>query len=253
MCYNDDGDIMYIINYKPKDMKKIDYNFLSQIEQKIFSKEYITSDELDYFLLSLVYRVRIGVGGNLLSPCVNTCDIAQSMISSYLNRLGVLNHPCMTQNVIVRDIVGHNFVTAHFYVKGEEQLFLIDPTYQQFLLKEDCSKDKIFYYDGQMLIKPSPGFYIKEENYPLIETFINQGYYRLNDEFIEIYGNSFYNTKLGRLVNPFEFKTIPGKIYQKTFIKGNEKLSLDDDKLKNVGLFIPLSIDIKDNELKKEL
>ena len=243
---------MYIINYNPKNIKNIDYHFLAQIEQKIFNRESISGDELNYFLISLVYRVRNSVGGDILSPCINTCDIAQSMISSYLNRLGILNHPCMTQNVIMQDIVGHNFITAHFFVEGEEQIYLIDPTYQQFLLKEECSKDKILYYEGQMLIKPSPGFYVKKEDYPIIEMFISQGYYPLTEQFVEIYGNSFYNTKLGRVVNPFDFKTIPGKIYYKTFIRGDEPLSMDDEKLKETGLFIPLSIDIKDYN-KKEL
>lgn len=244
ICYNIIGDDMYIIDYNPKDIKRIDFNILGQIEYKLLNKESLTEDELNYFLTVLTYRVRLALAGTLYSPCVNTCDKAQSVICDYLNMLGVNNHSCMTINVIVSDIVGHSFVTAHFIVNGVERIYLIDPTYQQFLLKSECSKDKILYQEKQFLIKPAPGYYIKEEDYPIVAEFISNGYAELTKEFATIYGDSFYNTQLGRVPTLFEHKSMPGNIYIKTFIKGNENLSLDSEKLKKEGLKLHLSTDL---------
>lgn len=239
---------MYIIDYQPKNLKKIDFDMLGQIEYKLLNKESLSEDELNYLLTTLVYRVRLGVGDSIFSPCVNMCDIAQSIICDYLNKLEVINHPCMTQKVIVSEIVGHNFVTAHFNVNGEEKIYLIDPTYQQFLLKSECSKDKFFYYDNQVLIKPAPGYYIKTDDYPIVSDFISKGYYELTKGFAAIYGDSFYNTKLGKVPNMHEYKSMPGNIYIKTFITGEEKLSMSLDDLKDSSLEIHLSVESSKNK-----
>lgn len=253
ICYNIFGDKMYIVDYKPKDVKRIDFNVLGQIEYKILNNETLTNDEVNYLLTVLVYRVRLGISDSLDSPCINMCDTAQSIICSYLNKLGIVNNPCMTQNVIVSEIVGHSFVTARFNVNGEEKIYLIDPTYQQFLLKDECSKDKFFYHKNQVLTKPAPGYYLKEEEYPAIKEFISSGYTELTNEFAAIYGNSFYNTKLGKVPNLYEYKSMTGNIYIKTFTKGNEKLSMSLNDLKGSGLDIHLSVDLVGDKIKNNL
>lgn len=253
ICYNIVGDKMYIIEYNPKDIKPIDFNVLGQKEYKILNNEDLSEDEVNYFLTALAYRVRLGIGETLYSPCINMCDISQAIICNYLNKLGVANHPCMTQNTIVSNITGHSFVTAQIKVNGKDKVYLIDPTYQQFLLKSECGKDKIFYHDGQVLIKPSPGYYLKEEEYPIIENFISRGFSELTEEFAAIYGNSFYNTKLGRVPNPHEYKSMPGSIYIKTFTKGNEKLSMSNLELKEASLEIHLSTDLVEDKIKNNL
>lgn len=253
ICYNIIGDMMYIIDYSPKDIKSIDFNVLGQIEYKILNNEDLSEDEVNYFLTVLVYRVRLGIGEVLNSPCINMCDTAQSIICNYLTKLNIINHPCMTQNAIVSDIVGHSFVTANFNVNGKVKIYLIDPTYQQFLLNEECSKDKFFYHNGQILIKPAPGYYLKEEDYSIVKNFISNGFCELTKEFAEIYGNSFYNTKLGRVPNPYEYKSMPGNIYIKTFTTGNEKLSMSSLDLKESSLEIHLSTDLVEDKIKNNL
>lgn len=253
ICYNINGDNMYIIDYNPKNIKNIDFDLLGQIEYKLLNKESLTEEELTYFLTVLSYRVRLSLSNNIFSPCLNMCDKAQSIICDYLNKLDVRNHPCMTINAIVSDIVGHSFVTAHFSVNGVEKIYLVDPTYQQFLLKEDCSEDKFFYHENQFLIKPAPGYYIKSENYSAVSEFISRGYNELTREFAEIYGDSFYNTKLGRVPGVFEYKSMTGNIYIKTFTKGNEQLSLDSKSLKDLGLELHLSTDLNINKTKNNL
>ena len=184
------------------------------------------------------------VGRTLSDPCINKCDTVQSMIVSYLNRLGVTTHPCATQNVITNGITGHSFLTAEF--NSDKKTYLIDPTYQQFLLKENCNESKFFHHQGITLLKPDPGYYVKEEDYPLLTSFVNNGFGELTPELAKMYGDSFYNTKQGTLEIDKSFKTISGNIYINSFNKGKENLSKDDETLKVEELFIELKSIEKD-------
>lgn len=227
---------MYIIDYSPKKIG-VDNNLLSQIEEKVINKQEVTDLEIQYLLTYLTYTSRKRVGKTISDPCLNKCDTVQSMITSYLNRLGVTTHLCTTQNVITNGIVGHSFLTADFNGKS----YLIDPTYQQFLLSQNCNESKFFHHQGVTILKPDPGYYIKEENKPLLEGFVNNGFGLLTEELAQMYGDSFYNTKQGTLAIDKSFKTIPGANYISAFQSGNEKQSKDDNRLKEKELFIELA------------
>ena len=242
---------MFIIDYNPKTFKGMSDSLVSIIEEKIQNKENLTKMEIEYLLTYLSFVSRKLIGKNMSDPCINKCDRAQSMISSYLNRLGVVNHPCATHKVITNGITGHSFLTAEFMIDGENTTYLVDPTYQQFLLKENCNDSKFFEHQGITLLKPDPGYYIKEENYPLLETFVNSGFIELTDEIAKMYGDSFYNTKQGTLSIDKSFKTLPGSVYINAFKKGNEILSKTDEDLKEEEIFIELQNkeNIKDKSL----
>lgn len=237
---------MYIIDYDPKMMDRIDDTLLSVIEEKIINKQNISNLEIEYLLTYLSYISRKMVGRSLNDACINKCDTVQSMIVSYLTRLGVTTHPCATQNVITNGIVGHSFLTAEFTCDNKNKTYLIDPTYQQFLLKENCNDSKFFHHQGITLLKPDPGYYIKPEDYELLTNFVNNGFSELTDEIAKMYGDSFYNTKQGTLERDKSFKTISGNIYINSFNKGNEKLSKNDETLKEEELFIELKSSEKD-------
>lgn len=237
---------MYIIDYSPKVLDKVDDTLLAVIEQKLMNKQNITDMEIKYLLTYLSYTSRKMVGRTISDPCINKCDTVQSMIASYLNRLGVNTHPCATQNVITSGITGHSFLTADFISDGKERTYLIDPTYQQFLLKENCNDSKFFHHQGITLLKPDPGYYVKPEDYQLLEGLVNNGFSLLTSEIAKMYGDSFYNTKQGTLEIDKSFKTIPGDIYINSFSKGKEKLSKDDSALKEEELFIELKSEEKD-------
>ena len=80
---------MYIIDYNPKMMDRIDDTLLSVIEEKIINKQNISNLEIEYLLTYLSYISRKMVGRSLNDACINKCDTVQSMIVSYLTRLGV--------------------------------------------------------------------------------------------------------------------------------------------------------------------
>ena len=241
---------MYVINYSPFVIYNEDENFLAVIERKLLNSEPLNEHEVKFFLTDLCYQTRKLLTRNIKDACTNKCDTAQSMISSYLTRLQVPNHPCATQNVIVSGITGHSFLTATINVGGTNTNYLIDPTYQQFLLQDKCTEKNYFSHQGIDLLKPDPGYYIKEEDKSTIEEFTNRGYAVLTDELAQIYGDSFYNTKQGTLSKDRAFKTMPGSVYINAFLKGHEKLSKSDEQLKEEEIY--LEEKVKEEDYIKE-
>lgn len=242
---------MYIVNYNPFVIYNNDENFIAQLERKILDNKSLNENEVKYFLTNLCYQVRKLLTRNIKDSCTNKCDTAQSMISSYFNRLNIENHPCTTQHEIIPAVVGHSFLTAKIKVDDQFVNYLIDPTYQQFLLEEKCKEEKYFSHSNIDILKPDPGYYIKEEDKSLVEEFVNRGYGLLDEKLAQIYGDSFYNTKQGTISTDRKRKSMPGSAYLNSFLKGDAKLSKDDETLKQEEIFLELVIKKEDYQKEK--
>ena len=93
------------------------------------------------------------------------------------------------------------------------------------------------------ILTPDPGYFIKEEDMQIVNILLSKGYIELNEDFARIYGDSFLNTKRG--YNDINvYKTIPGKVYINSFIKGNEKIQNSEETLENLGLNLELFKDM---------
>ena len=222
----------YIIDSEPKEVN-IEEEIINELEYKIKENQPLTEEEIQIFLDNLIYQTRTKFTKDLKEYSFEfKCDTAISIISHYLNELNVINHPCQTQQQITDHIEGHSFLTAEFNVNNQIIPYLIDPTYRQFFLKEKCSESAFIYYQGKIIIRnPAPGYYIKENDKEITSQFLKDGYTVLDENIARIYGDSFYNTKVGTKVEEDTFQSLPGSIYINSFLKGKDKLSKTKDEL----------------------
>lgn len=224
----------YIIESKPNKIE-INYDFISTIEKNLEENIPLTKEETNYFLDYLVYATRTKLTNDLDNYSFEwKCDTAISIIGNYLNNLNVPYNVCDTQKVITQGITGHTFMVVKLNTEDGIINYLVDPTYRQFFIKDNCTKDKYVLINGVYIITPSPGYFIKDEDKNIIKTFLQKGYSVLDHNIARIYADSFYNTKVG--MNDTTFRSIPGSIYINSFLKGNSTLSKTEDELQDLSL-----------------
>ena len=73
--------------------------------------------------------------------------------------------------------------------------------------------------------------FIKENDKEITSQFLKDGYRILDENIARIYGDSFYNTKVGTKVEEDTFQSLSGSIYINSFLKGKDKLSKTKDEL----------------------
>ena len=113
----------YIINFRPYQVEEIDKEYMAYIEYKILNNESLTKEEVSIFLKIITYLVRYKINKNLDNYDYK-CDLAQSILYHYFNKLNIPITLAMTQNVITSDIVGHSFTIIKLNVEGKMLNFL---------------------------------------------------------------------------------------------------------------------------------
>lgn len=182
------------------------------IEEKLLNNEILSDEEVYIFLDYIICSIKEIVKDD---KYINKCDLVQGIIGRYLNKLNVINYPCITNKCIMPNVIGHSFIIATINNKN----YIIDPTFIQF---KYLSTDDL--YINHLRVKSkSPYYYAININKELTNTLINKGYIILNEETGYFYGNSFYNT-LTNIYDNYILNNINGKIYVNSFLKGNEIL-----------------------------
>lgn len=223
----------FIMKSTPKTVD-IDSKVIKEIEKKVESNTPLSIEEVNLFLDNICYLTRCKFTSDFENYSFEfKCDTAQAIITYYLNDLGVETHPCMTQNVITNDIVGHSFLVARLNVMGMLIPYLIDPTYRQFFTSE---KNNYLTNNSMIIRTPDPGYFIKDEDKEEVERLLIDGYHILDENMARIYGDSFYNTKTGYTTK--DYKSINGNIYLNSFTKGHEPISKTKDELLEEDLLI---------------
>lgn len=223
----------FIMKSTPKTVD-IDSKVIKEIEKKVESNTPLSIEEVNLFLDNICYLTRCKFTSDFENYSFEfKCDTAQAIITYYLNDLGVETHPCMTQNVITNDIVGHSFLVARLNVMGMLIPYLIDPTYRQFFTSE---KNNYLTNNSMIIRTPDPGYFIKDEDKEEVERLLIDGYHILDENMARIYGDSFYNTKTGYTTK--DYKSINGNIYLNSFTKGHEPLSKTKEELESEDLRI---------------
>ena len=226
----------YIIENKPLNIE-FENSVISEIEDKIINKFDVTQEELSLLLDYICQEVRYKFTTDIENfSYENKCDKAQAILSYYFDDLGIKYYPCMTQHVITNDIVGHSFLVIEIEINGNIVHYLIDPTFRQFLISEKCNEKNYIEHNNMILKTPDPGYFIKDEDISKLIPFIVKGYEILSDDFAQIYGDLFYNTKTGYTTK--EHKSMNGNVYKNSFIKGHERLSLTRSELEENDLLI---------------
>ncbi len=228
----------YIVDFKPYTNPNFDIDYLASIESKISNGTSITENEAEVFLQNVSYLVRY-----LINPQMDNydlkCDLAQSIICDYFNRIGGKIIPCTTQETISEYVEGHNFSIVKLNVEGEEKPYLLDPTYIQFFKKDKCQYNNYFFYPlknpDRVLLTPNPGYFIQEEDKDAAGFLLKYGYIELTKEYARMYGDSFYNTRTGVDARDLSFQSISGNIYINSFEKGNAQLSKSPEELSQMN------------------
>lgn len=230
-----------IFNVQVYVLDDVNLDIISDIEEKIINNIAISDEEVDYFLSYLCFKVReklsLKKSKDILdNKFTNQCDTAQSMIYYYLNELNVFNVPVNTHEVLDGGL-GHSFIVAHI----QDDYYLLDPTYNQFFDLKKCSSDNFMIRDDSIIIKtPDPGYFVSEyslEDQKTIKDLLKNGYMKIDNNNIRLYGESFYKTKTGVSEANLKVKNF-GVIYLKWFLKSKANVSLSQDLLEASGLLI---------------
>ena len=101
--------------------------------------------------------------------------------------------PFEVQNILDCDVHGHSILI----LEDEEEIYLIDPSYSQFFLKENCHEDKyLINQEKQMvLLTPDPGYYYlnNPHHINIARRIMEKGFIKLNQNTAKVYFDSFIN------------------------------------------------------------
>lgn len=186
-----------------------------EIEQKLKNKEYLTEEEIDFFLSYTCNYVCNIVNHPTYE---NTCDTIQGIVGRYFNKLGIKINPCITNKCISPYVNGHSFIVATFQ-NGEH--YLIDPSFIQFLILDNYYED--LYINHFKVKAKSPFYYAKQINEKLLLKFLKNGFHKLTPEFIFMYGNAFYKTSTN-ISDTTILEDIPSQVLLSNFLNGKEEL-----------------------------
>ena len=105
----------YIMDFNPIIAEEVNNDEMALIEGKIKQGKSLSEEEVINFLDTIIYITRKKINSKM-DDFSWKCDLAQSILCHYLNKIGCPNFPCMTQSAITNDIEGHSFVTIMLMV-----------------------------------------------------------------------------------------------------------------------------------------
>ena len=202
---------------------KPNLNLVQKIEQKILNKEIISDEEIISLLNYIVYltAIKLKQEHNIdltTSPMINMCDTVTNIAGFLLEQLGIDIRYLETQQVISSSATGHSFLIANIQ---ENNTYLIDLSYRQFFLKENCSMSKFQKIGNLVIISPDPGYYyeVNREDREVAITILEHGYIKLTEHTAKVYCDSFNTTKRGYKDTSFSTTNISGSIYLSSLLK----------------------------------
>lgn len=162
---------------------------------------------------------------SLLDCIINHCDSLENIIE-VLNRFNVKFIKIIdTQKLISNQAESHAALLVKF---GENEIYLIDPNYKKFFLKENCKPsiyNKKEIKKGYIYNSPHPGYYYLKnpEMLPIAEEIIEKGYIKFNPVVAKAYVESFFTTKKGPFMNwkYLQKPMINSEIYVATLMMGD--------------------------------
>lgn len=207
----------YIINFNPRMIKEPKYkekNIESVLERVIY---------LTFIELSNEGLIDLDIINNPLSF---KCDLIRDRVLNKLNDLNLNATPFEVQNILDCDVHGHSILI----LEDEEEIYLIDPSYSQFFLKENCHEDKyLINQEKQMvLLTPDPGYYYlnNPHHINIARRIMEKGFIKLNQNTAKVYFDSFYKLRRGYsgfLETTGKTTELSGQTYLNSILKLKEK------------------------------
>ena len=185
---------MELINSYIFDFKKIennfDYNFLCEIEQKL--KNYaVTEKEQLYLLKWIVARIQKFIPSDDLTYsllCGETADLASILLKS----LNIDYFQINIKDILKEKLNIHAITILDFRSKYGESKYILDPTFRQFLVKEEC-KYEILKFPKNFPLGTYPGYFLSltKEGTKFATELLNNGFFKMTNENLKIYFDSF--------------------------------------------------------------
>lgn len=246
-------------------MRQGDIEKIKQIQEKLESstQEGLTIQEAEQFLDWLTYNAR-NYANAFTGESMETasfalkCSPTQQINTILLEKMGIPVYPFNTGRCLgdlpkteeeIRAIqngwsshdVRHAVAIVELPIKKsdgiDKQLYLLDPTFRQFCLKENCKEER--YRDEQWIRAgheaPHPGYFLSQEylekseaNYDtkeksryVLDTLIENGYIELSDENAKIYGDAFAKASINQQFATQSIQTT-GRKYKQNFMNDEE-------------------------------
>ena len=215
------------INDTKLNVRKVSIDNLASSIERLKNKnlkEEDISNILDWVISNLYEQLKkISIDMNL-NTLDGFCELSQLITIYPLEELGLK----VTKNTAASNFEfdkNHSFGTVTFNIDGEEQVYLIDPTYKQFFIKENCTKGKL--YIGESV---SPGYYADKT---FASDLLKKGYIKLDKEKAKMYGEPF--TKSAKKDSSFID-------YYDSIVSSNEDYSYKKEQIEDLNIHVPRTI-----------
>lgn len=198
----------YIINFDLKINSSIPFNQCND-EKSIIENSISLMNEY------LEKKCNIDLRNNCLK---NKEDLIQKILLNIFDNINIDYCIIEIKNIIDENAKDHSAII----VKLNDKNYLIDPTYRQFFLENNCQEDSYIVNDKFVLISPDPGFYYLKnpDMMPIAKEILSNGYIELNENIAKAYGDSFKITSGGRINK----EDIKGSEYLKRMLNEKEKI-----------------------------
>ena len=138
----------YIIDFEPKFLSENKNNGIEELIEKAI---YLSLLQLNYDNLKSLDIKN--------TPLTNKCDLVRNKLGKILKKTDLAADIVYleTQDILGNDVVGHSILVVIL----EDNIYLVDPTYSQFFLKENCHLSKYLINSERKLVilAPDPGYY----------------------------------------------------------------------------------------------
>ena len=182
----------YIFELKNQE-NKFDYDYLCNIENKNINHKLNDKEQL-YLLKWIIYRIQEILPSDDLTYsllCGEAADLANLLLKS-------LNIDYFQINIkeILREKFNVHAITIVDFQSNNESKYILDPTFRQFLVKEECI------YESLKLPKTYrlgiyPGYFLSltKEGTMFATELLNNGFFKITNENLKIYFDSFIKYK----------------------------------------------------------
>lgn len=221
-------------------VSKQDFEDLITIYQQ---NHQFTKPQMNAFFNTLIFESRLKLLSIGDGTMTNLCDTAQSMIGRALEEVGIPVRILDIGSAIDVEVLGHSILIADVPCENSVQSLLIDITYQQFCLSENCNVSCYFEKDGFILMSPHPGYFaVKEEDRKkTIQALLEYGYLPWNEIVAKHYCDTFYLSRAGKKEEIMN-GSYTGKEYLEFTRKSNIRYSKTEAQLKEMDLWLDMKV-----------
>lgn len=179
----------YIFELKEQ-QKNFDYNYLCNIEQQIKKHELTEKAQL-YLLKWIITRIQEFLPSD--DPTYSLlCGDAANLAASLLKLLNIDHFQINIREILKEKLNIHSITILDFHSKNVESKYILDPTFRQFLVKEECIYETLKTTNSYKL-GTYPGYFLSltKEGIGFATSLLNNGYFKITNENLKLYFDSF--------------------------------------------------------------